>query len=90
MDKKSNVISLSNILEDGTKQSPREMLYEAIDRANDELKHVKKAVVIFWDETAIPTEQIKWNQAGMTYREMMTLFTMAHDDLLIDFMMSQL
>jgi len=80
-----NIIKLSDVLNDGAKLSVVDMLKEAIERIEGDLPHIKKALVLLWDEKETMFEQIKWHQAGMNRREHLALLSKAKDEYLIEY-----
>ena len=79
-----NVVSLADVLENGSLQSVELMLLDASRRAALELPHVKKAIVIFFDEGQPVDEEIKWSQAGLTRREILRVLSLARDEIMLD------
>ena len=76
----SNVIKLSDVLDNGMYHSVKDMLWEAAGRA-EENPEIKIAVVLFLKEDGT----IGWNQAGLnTKRDHMNFFSKSHNDYILD------
>ena len=81
---KDNLIRLVDILDDATVWSPVDMLHDAKQEAIDKYKHIKKAIVIFYDEDNIDNrKRIRWSQAGMRRSEILNVLSLAKDDIIL-------
>lgn len=79
------VTHIANYFSDAMLWTPKGMLYDACRCADEEYKHVKKALVIFYDEENEDNRmRIRWIQAGMKRSEIMNLLSLTKDDLLLD------
>jgi hypothetical protein len=77
------LLRLSDYTDNGKFDSVSDMLEMAMDRATD--LNIKKAIVIFWDESEVEIErQVKWHQCGLSRREHLNLLSMAKNDFIID------
>lgn len=80
----SNVIKLSDKLNDATKYTPLDMLEEVIERI-EKNPQIRKVIVIMWDETANFADQILWHTVGTTREEHLHMLSRAKDEYLIDY-----
>jgi len=82
---KDNVIRLADVLDDATQWSPSDMLSVAVKDMQKEYPHIKKALVIFYDEqNPHNRKRIRWQQAGMRRSEILNLLSLAHDSIIMD------
>lgn len=80
-----NVILLSDVLDNALTWSPLDMLRVAARDMKNEYPHVKKAIVIFYDEDHPSSrKRIRWQQAGMVRSEVINLLSLAHNDFILD------
>jgi len=79
------VVHLADRAADALQWTPDGMLYDARISANGEYKHIKKAIVIFYDEENPDNrKRIRWIQSGMKRSEVINLLSLAKDDLIQD------
>jgi hypothetical protein len=85
MDTTDNIIMIANVKQNALDWTPRELLIDALTRAREELPHVKKAIVIFFDETCPdPLNKIHWSQSGLTRLELLNVADMFKNSVLMD------
>jgi hypothetical protein len=79
------IINMSDYCADATRWSPADMLRDAKTLSTSNFAHIKKAIIIFYDEENIDIRsRIRWSQSGMTRLEIVNLLSLAHDDLIMD------
>ena len=84
MTETKKVTHIANYFSDATLWTPKGMLCDACRCADEEFKHVKKALVIFYDEENNDNRmRIRWIQAGMKRSEIVNLLSLAKDDILL-------
>lgn len=76
---------MADLMEDSSFWSPIEMLIDAYKTSKDKYKHIKKAIVIFYDEEQKDNKKrIRWSQAGMRRSEILNLLSLSHDSIILD------
>lgn len=82
--KTDNLILLADVTNDATQWSPLDMLRTAAKDMQKQYPHVKKALVIFYDEdNSSNRKRIRWQQSGMRRSEILNLLSLAHDDIIL-------
>ncbi|RPI51238.1 MAG: hypothetical protein EHM49_07455 [Deltaproteobacteria bacterium] len=85
----SKIIKMAEKRDDGNLWTPEQMLEDAADRARAELSHIRKALVLFWDQdTSQPERELRWSQSGLTKREILKVLNLARDETLLEIAMN--